>query len=108
MLHQSAVMPSEEVMARRATTWLCVRWSPCTPTDLRAQWPDVTQALADAVCDFLRIASARQQAANRHVGAAGLESNQTLKQNQKYAVHITTKQKGNTVLQTASGCTGFY
>lgn len=32
--YQSAVMPSPLVTARRATTLLCVRWSPCTPTDL--------------------------------------------------------------------------
>jgi hypothetical protein len=31
--NQSAVIPSAEVIARSATTWLCVRWSPCTPTD---------------------------------------------------------------------------
>lgn len=40
--YQSAVIPSAEVTARRATTWLCVLWSPCTPTDLNpplAQWP---------------------------------------------------------------------
>ena len=30
--YQSAVMPSALVTARSPTTWLCVRWSPCTPT----------------------------------------------------------------------------
>ena len=35
--YQSAVMPSWLVTALRATTWLCVLWSPCTPTDLHMQ-----------------------------------------------------------------------
>ena len=35
--YQSAVMPSAEQTARSATTWLCVRWSPCTPTDLHGE-----------------------------------------------------------------------
>jgi len=42
--YQSAVMPSEEVTALRATTLLCVRWSPCTPTAL--QGPPPLSALA--------------------------------------------------------------
>lgn len=29
--NQSAVMPSDDVTARKATTLLCVLWSPCTP-----------------------------------------------------------------------------
>lgn len=33
--YQSAVIPSELVTALNATTWLCVLWSPCTPTDLQ-------------------------------------------------------------------------
>jgi hypothetical protein len=31
--YQSAVMPSEEVTARSATTCECVRWSPWTPAE---------------------------------------------------------------------------
>lgn len=37
--YQSAVMPSELVTALKATTWLWVLWSPCTPTDLQQPTP---------------------------------------------------------------------
>jgi hypothetical protein len=36
-LYQSAVMPSPDVTARSATTWLCVRWSPCADKNRGSQ-----------------------------------------------------------------------
>lgn len=37
--YQSAVMPSDDVTARSATTCECVRWSPCTPAPQHSAAP---------------------------------------------------------------------